>query len=369
MPKLRVGILFGGRSTEHEVSVTSATTVLRALDPGRYVPVLIGIDPDGRWYAAEPEQGLLPEGVIGSVHAAEVTPSLRGGLELLASGGDASARVAPIDIVFPITHGRFGEDGTLQGLLEMAGIAYVGAGVLGSAAAMDKVISKRILRAAGIPVVPCLETTRRDLEREPDAFLDAVERAFPYPVFIKPVNTGSSVGVGKARSREELVRALKDAGRYDLRILVDPGLDARELECAVLGGYDPQASVVGEILPHSDFYDYAAKYVSEETELVIPARIPEATAERIRELAVRAFRATDCWGMARADFFLERGSEDVVLNELNTLPGMTEGSLYWRAWEASGIALPELVNRLIELGLERQRERDGLEVRFRSDSS
>ena len=368
MPKLRVGILFGGRSTEHEVSVTSATTVLRALDPGRYVPVLIGIDQDGRWYAAEPEQGLLPEGVIGSAHAAEVTPSLRGGLELLRSGGDGNALAAPIDIVFPITHGRFGEDGTLQGLLEMAGIAYVGAGVLGSAAAMDKVVSKRILRDAGIPVVPCLETTRHDLEREPDAFLDAVEREFPYPVFIKPVNTGSSVGVGKARSREELVRALKDAGRYDLRILVEPGLDARELECAVLGGYEPQASVVGEILPHSDFYDYAAKYVSEETELVIPARIPEATAERIRELAVRAFRATDCWGMARVDFFLELGSEDVILNELYTLPGMTEGSLYWRAWEVSGIELPELVNRRIELGLERQRERNGLEVRFRSDS-
>jgi len=216
--------------------------------------------------------------------------------------------------------------------------------------------------------VPCLETTRHAFEREPDVFLDAIERAFPYPVFIKPVNTGSSVGVSKARSREELVRALKDAGRYDLRMLVEPGLDARELECAVLGGYDPQASVVGEILPHADFYDYASKYVSEETELVIPARIPEATAERIRELAVRAFRATDCWGMARVDFFLERGSEDVILNELNTLPGMTEGSLYWRAWEASGIALPELVNRLIELGLERQRERNGLEVRFRSSS-
>ncbi len=264
-------------------------------------------------------------------------------------------------------HGRFGEDGTLQGMLDLAGVAYIGAGVLGSAVAMDKVVTKRVLRDAGLPVVPCLETNRHDAERDPDAFLDEVEDAFAYPVMVKPVNTGSSVGVSKASSRDELQRALKDAGRYDLRMLVEPCLNVRELETAVLGGWEPEASVVGEVVSAHEFYDYEAKYVSEETELILPARIPEELSDRIRDIAVRAFRATDCWGMARVDFFFDRDSDQVLLNELNTLPGMTpDGSLYWKAWEATGVALPDLLSRLIELGLERQRERASLEIRFRS---
>jgi D-alanine-D-alanine ligase len=363
VPKLRVGILFGGRSTEHEVSITSATTILHALDPARYEPVLIGVDHDGRWLAANAPTGLLPEAVFSSAAAVEVTPALDAGLGLSERLG--SARVAEIDVLFPIIHGRFGEDGTLQGLLELASVPYVGSGVLASALAMDKVATKRILRDADVPVVPCLDASRREVLRDPGPFIDRVEARFEYPLFAKPVNTGSSVGVTKARDRAELASGLADAARYDLRVLVEPGLDAREVECAVLGGHDPEASVPGEIRTRHDFYDYEAKYVSEETELVLPAPIDESTSERLRELAVRAFRVLGCWGLARVDFFLERASGELLLNELNTLPGMTEGSLYWRAWEASGLALPELVDRLIELALERHRERTELEIRYR----
>jgi D-alanine-D-alanine ligase len=363
VPKLRVGILFGGRSTEHEVSVTSATTILHALDPARYEPVLIGVDHDGRWLAADAGSDLLPEVIFSSSAAVEVTPALHRGLGLLDRPGGAN--VAEIDVLFPIIHGRFGEDGTLQGLLELAPVPYVGSGVLASALAMDKVATKRVLRDAEVPVVPCVDTWRRDVLRDPGPFIDRVEAQFEYPVFAKPVNTGSSVGVMKARDRAELASGLADAARYDLRVLVEPALDAREVECAVLGGHDPEASIPGEIHTRNDFYDYEAKYVSEETELVLPAPLDEATTELLRELALRAFRALGCWGLARVDFFLDRRSGELVLNELNTLPGMTEGSLYWRAWEASGLALPELVDRLIELALERHRERSELEIRYR----
>jgi D-alanine-D-alanine ligase len=365
MPKLRVGLLFGGRSTEHEVSVTSATNVLRALDPARYEAVLIGIDHDGHWYLAEAERGLSPESVFSSANATEVAPTLTAGLSLLRSNGAGSPLRAPLDVVFPITHGRYGEDGTLQGLLELAGVAYVGAGVLASAVCMDKVATKRLLRDAGIPVVDWLDTTSHELQRDPGAFVDAVSDRFGFPCFAKPVNTGSSVGIHKAHSREELSRALADAARYDLRVMVERAIDAREVECSVLGGYRPEVSCVGEIIPSNEFYDYEAKYVSEDTRLVIPAQIPERSAEQIRTYAARAFQVTDCWCMARVDFFLAKKSGEIYLNELNTLPGMTEGSLYWRAWEASGIALPELCHRLIELALERHRERRALELRYR----
>jgi D-alanine-D-alanine ligase len=356
--KLRVGLLFGGRSTEHEVSVTSATTILHALDPARYEPVLLSIDHDGRWRAADPDAGLLPEAVFTSSAAREVAPALERGLRL--------GSTAPLDVIFPIVHGRFGEDGSLQGLLELAGVPYVGAGVLASALAMDKLATKRVLRDVDIPVVPGLDASRRDVLLDPESLIARVEAELDYPVFTKPANTGSSVGISKARDRTALRAGLVEAARYDLRVLVEPGLDAREIECAVLGGHEPEASVPGEIRTRRDFYDYEAKYVSEETELVLPAPLDEETTERLRDLAVRAFRALDCWGMARVDFFLERTSEKLYVNELNTLPGMTEGSLYWRAWEASGVALPELLDRLIELALERHRERAELEIRFTS---
>jgi D-alanine-D-alanine ligase len=364
--KLRVGIVFGGRSTEHEVSVTSATTIFQAMDPARYAPVLIGIDHDGLWRVAEPELALLPEAVFDCPDAAHVRPAIGGGgLELLRADGRA-ALAAPLDAVFPIVHGRGGEDGALQGLLELAGVAYVGAGVAASAVCMDKQLTKRALRDAGIPVVPALEAPRAELLAEPAGFAARAIETCGLPVFVKPSNTGSSVGVEKARDERELRAALQRAARYDHHVLVEPAIDAREIEVAVLGGESPQASVAGEITYQAEFYDYEAKYASDRTRLWIPCDLPDTVTEPLRAAALAAFRALKCWGMARVDFFVERGSGSWYLNELNTLPGFTDGSMYPRLWAQSGIALPELVDRLIELALERARVQSRLLVRFTS---
>jgi len=365
MTKLRVGIVFGGRSTEHEVSVTSATTILHALDPSRYEPVLIGVGHDGAWHVAETESRLRPEAVIGSAESRTSFVGLRAGLELLRRDDAASALARPLDVVFPIIHGRGGEDGSLQGLLELAAIPYVGCGVLSTALCMDKALAKAVLRDAGVPVVPYREISRHAAQLSTSEFAESVEQAFQYPLFVKPTNTGSSVGVQKVRTRAHLHHAIKEAARYDHDVLVEPGVDAREIECAVLGGHAPLASVLGEIRYASEFYDYEAKYASESTQLLIPADVSAPKAEEMRELALVAFHALKCWGMARVDFFLEKRSGRVLLNELNTLPGFTEGSMYPKLWEASGIALPELVDRLIELALERRRETESLEIRFR----
>jgi D-alanine-D-alanine ligase len=363
--KLRVGIVFGGRSTEHEVSVTSATTVFQAMDPARYAPVLLGIDHDGVWRVAEPELALLPEGVFDCADAPRARPAVGAGLELLRPDG-RPALAAPLDAVFPIVHGRGGEDGSLQGLLELAGVPYVGPGVAASALCMDKALSKRVLRDAGLPVVPALEAPHAELLADPGPFVARAIAAYGLPVFVKPSNTGSSVGVEKARGEGALRAALQRAARYDHHVLVEPAIDAREIEVAVLGDDAPQASVAGEITYAADFYDYEAKYASDRTRLWIPADLPDALSEPLRAAAVAAFRALKCWGMARVDFFVERGGGRWYLNELNTLPGFTDGSMYPRLWAASGIALPELVDRLIELALERARVQSRLVVRFTS---
>jgi D-alanine-D-alanine ligase len=360
--KLRVALLFGGISTEHEVSVTSATNILQALDPGRYDPVLIGLDHGGLWRVLE-GAGLPPEAVFESDEAAYAFPSLREGLEFLTGDG-SSALSRRLDVVFPIIHGRGGEDGSLQGLFEVCSIPYVGAGVLSTALCMDKTLSKRALRDVGIPVLPSHEASRPEVLRDPGELIGRVERDFDYPVFVKPSNTGSSVGVVRAADRAELERGIAEAARYDHWVLVEQGVDAREVECAVLGGHDPEGSVLGEIGYRGEFYDYEAKYVSDSTELVIPAPLADALSEQVRSLAVAAFCALKCWGLARVDFFIDRRGEQVYLNELNTLPGFTDGSMYPRLWEASGIAPPELVDRLIELALERRREQDALVTRY-----
>ncbi len=362
-----MAVLFGGRSTEHEVSISSATAVVQALDPTRYESVLVAIDHDGGWSLAEPEAGLLPDAVFGHADAVAAFPTTARGFDLLGAGRDDSALRAPIDVVFPMLHGRGGEDGEIQGLLELSGVAYVGCGVLSSALCMDKVASKRLLREAGLPIIEWLDTTRRAILEQPGPFLDRIEKRFGFPVFVKPANTGSSVGIERASTRRELEAALRNAARYDLQVLAEPALRAREIECAVLGGYEPKCSVPGEIVYRGEFYDYEAKYLSEQTELVLPAPIDEAKALEVRELAERAFRALSCWGMARVDFFLTEDTRDLLVNEVNTLPGFTEGSLYPRAWETTGIPMPELCNRLIELALERQRERAQLETRYRSE--
>jgi D-alanine-D-alanine ligase len=364
MSKLRVGIMFGGRSTEHEVSVTSATTILQALDPARYSPVLIGVAHDGSWHVSEADSELLPAAVIGNTKARSAFAGLRAGLELLRHDDARPALTAPLDVVFPIIHGRGGEDGSLQGMLELAGMPYVGCGVLATALCMDKSQAKAVLRDAGIPVVPSREISRHEALLSTSAFEDAVEDSFTYPLFVKPTNTGSSVGVSKVRTRSHLHHAIKEAARFDHDVLVEPGVEAREIECAVLGGHSPQASQLGEVRYQAEFYDYEAKYGSDQTELIIPADVTPAQAEDMRGYSLAAFRALKCWGMARVDFFLDKRSGQILLNELNTLPGFTDASMYPKLWEASGIALPELVDRLIELALERHRETQSLEIRF-----
>jgi D-alanine-D-alanine ligase len=364
--KQRVAIVFGGRSTEHEVSITSATTILQALDPARYTPLLIGIDHEGQWHVAEAESRLLPETVFTSTAAVKMFPTLGSGLVLSDPRGQQGTLNLPIDVIFPIVHGRGGEDGILQGVFEAAGTPYVGTGVSATALCMDKTLSKRVLRDAGLPVLPSHEIAAHRLEDRVEAFITTIERDFEYPVFIKPSNTGSSVGVSKAMSPEQLRDGIRDAARYDSNVLVEPGLNAREIECAVLGGHRPEGSVLGEIISANEFYDYEAKYVSDDTQLLIPAELSAERSDQIRSLAVTAFKVLKCWGMARVDFFLDQASDQVFINELNTHPGFTDGSMYPRMWEASGIALPELIDRLIELALERHQEQGALEVRFRS---
>lgn len=359
MAKLQVGLVFGGRSVEHEVSIASATSILSALDPSRYAVHLVAVGRDGRWRLGRP--GELPEA---AVRGEEVRlPAVPGEKTLVPVGGDAPA--ARLDVVLPIIHGTGGEDGSLQGFLELAGVPYVGAGVLGSALAMDKEVSKRLLRAAGLPVVPGVCVRADALGPGTDAEVRRAVSELGLPAFVKPASLGSSVGISKARTREELKSALFEAARYDLKILVEKAVDGRELEVAVLGNEEPEASVPGEIVPQAEFYDYEAKYASEDTELRVPAPVEEAQAETMRRLALEAYRALEGAGLARVDFFLERGSGRLLVNEVNTLPGFTEGSMYPRLWEATGLPYPALLDRLIELALERDRRRSTLERTYR----
>jgi D-alanine-D-alanine ligase len=364
MSKVRVGIVFGGRSTEHEVSVASAAAILNALDRKRYAPVLIGVAHDGVWHVAEADSGRTPDAVIGDPGSRTSFAGMRAGLELLRRDDAKPALAEKLDVIFPIIHGRGGEDGSLQGLLEMAEIPYVGCGVLATALCMDKALAKSVLRDAGIPVLPYRETSRHDALLSTAEFEDALEAAFPYPLFVKPTNTGSSVGVQKVRTRAHLHHAIKEAARYDHDVLVEPGVEAREIECAVLGGHAPQASQLGEVRYAAEFYDYEAKYASASTQILIPADVTPAQTEEMRRLALAAFRALKCWGMARVDFFLEKRTGKVFLNELNTLPGFTDQSMYPKLWEATGISLPELADRLIELAFERRRETASLEIKY-----
>jgi D-alanine-D-alanine ligase len=364
--KTRVLILFGGRSAEHEVSLMSARNVFLALDRTRFEPVLVGIDKQGRW-RLEPESTLLaaagdPRGL--ALRAAG--PELRVPVHPEPSALEASDRplIGPDDVVFPMLHGTYGEDGTVQGLLELADVAYVGAGHLGSAIGMDKEVAKRLLAQAGLPVVPWRLCTAHDVRRDLDAVVAAVAE-LGYPLFVKPANAGSSVGVSKVKTPSALVPALHAALGYDRKVLVEAAVDAREIECAVLGNDEPQASVPGEIVvSHPDgFYSYDAKYVDPDGAIwKIPADISPETAERVRTLSVRVFRALELAGMARVDFFLDRGSGALYVNEVNTLPGFTAISMYPKMWEASGLSPTALVTRLIELAIERRRERRALKT-------
>jgi D-alanine-D-alanine ligase len=390
--KIRVGILFGGKSSEHEVSIASANSVVDALDKDKYEPILLGIDRQGHWLAtpetarqligrrdeAMPTGGTQTE-ELAQTATAEPSPDTTGSTRMeeahasgvvslvtSTAGSRLSLRQSPldaVDVVFPILHGPMGEDGTVQGLLELADIPYVGAGVAASAVGMDKQLLKTIFRAHGLPVVDFVTVIRRQWERGRDELVDAIEAALTYPVFVKPANMGSSVGINKARNREQLIAGIDIAAQYDRKILVEQGINAREVECSVLGNDNPLVSVVGEVRTwQRDFYDYVAKYTEGEADLIIPADIATETAEEVRALALRAYRAIDCAGMARADFFLERDSGKVFLSELNTIPGFTKFSMYPKLWEASGVSYAELIDRLITLALERytDKKRSGL---------
>jgi len=348
--RLRVGILFGGRSGEHEVSLASAASVIRGLDPDKYEAVPIGISKEGHWFVGSAAQKMLPEVLKAGkrvVMAADPTEAALIPLDRSAAGGGQR-----LDVVFPVMHGTFGEDGTIQGLLDLAGLPFVGAGVLGSAIGMDKDISKRLLQAAHIPVVPWITVHRADWERDPKAVRKAVESKFHYPVFVKPATLGSSVGMSKVHSRAELAAALDLAAEFAMKILVERAVSAREIEVSVLGNHDPRASVPGEIVPHREFYDYTAKYLEEGTALLIPAKLKPAQTKKIQQLAVTAFRTLELTGMARVDFFLEKKGGQLFLNEVNTIPGFTSISMYPKMWEASGLPFRELIDRLIALALE-----------------
>jgi D-alanine-D-alanine ligase len=401
--KIRVGILFGGRSGEHEVSLLSAASVVNAIDKTKYEVVPIGITKDGRWLTAEHAERLL-KGEAGQVASAthpatdpstqpasfragdpEATPGAavlatgesvvvppeparRGtGSGLTAFQTDANLRRAAdrainVDVIFPVLHGTFGEDGTIQGLLELADIAYVGAGVLGSSAGMDKDIMKSLFRAVSLPIVKHVTVFRGNFEREPKKVEKLVESKLQYPVFVKPANLGSSVGISKAHDRKELGPAIAEAAKFDRKIVIEEGVGgkrnkAREIECAVLGNDDPKASIAGEIVPCKEFYDYDAKYLVEGSEPIIPAKITKAEMKLVQSLAIKAFQAVDCTGLARVDFLMDPKSRKIFVNEINTMPGFTAISMYPKMWAASGLAYTELIDRLIQLGIERHEDK------------
>ena len=362
MKRLRVGVLFGGRSTEHEVSILSAQSIIAAMDPQRFEAVPLYIDKEGRWLTGDSLKRLVSNAAAREYVYLPPDPTQHSLVPAYSgapspSGGVQGGGIPVLDVVFPVFHGLNGEDGTIQGVLELANLPYVGAGVLGSALGLDKIYMKRAFAAAGLPVVDYLPTTRRQYERDPDAFIALVEERIGYPCFTKFANSGSSVGTTKAHNRAELVEGLRLASTFDRKLLVERAVDARELEISVLGNDEPEASVVGEVVPAHEFYDYDAKYLDEGSRLLIPAPVDDAVAQEARSMAVRAFQSVDAAGMARVDFFMERTTGRLLLNELNTIPGFTRISMYPKLWEASGLPYPKLIERLVELAIERFNDR------------
>ncbi len=356
--KIRVGLVFGGRSGEHEVSLASARSVMANLDSSRYEIIPIGITKSGTWLVGD-----QPTRELGSStpeeHTTAVTltgdPTLRRLVPL--EGSEPLRANGALDVIFPVLHGTYGEDGTLQGLLEMANVAYVGCGVLGAALGMDKEKMKLVFSAVGLPHIEYVTCRRNEWERSPETVVQVIEQSLGYPCFIKPANLGSSVGINKAHDSAELERALEVAASYDRKIVIERGIECRELECAVLGNDEPVVSVVGEVIASGEFYDYNAKYIDGKSRVLIPADLPQDVAEEVRSQALKAFLALDLSGLARVDFFLERGTNKVYINEVNTLPGFTEISMYPKLWEASGLPYKQLLDRLIELAIERHADK------------
>ena len=356
--KLRVVVIFGGRSGEHEVSLISAASIIRALDRQKYEIIPVAITKEGRWLTSSQATKLLPHEVV--ARATENVALLGDPTQHALVHFDDDVRLTerrPVDVVFPVLHGPYGEDGTIQGLLELADIPYVGCGVLASAAGMDKDVMKRLFREAGLPIVNYLCVTRAVWEREPERVSKQVMKEIGLPAFVKPANLGSSVGITKVKRRNQLKAAMDVAAQYDRKILVERAITGREVEVSVLGNDEPMASLPGEIIAGAEFYDYTNKYLSDAAQLIIPAKLSKRLTTTVQQYAIRAFQAIDGSGMARVDFFIERSTNRVIVNEINTIPGFTSISMYPKLWEASGISYSELVDRLIQLALERHREK------------
>lgn len=374
LKKTKVGILFGGRSAEHEVSIVSAQSIAKALDPEKYEAILIGINKEGQWLLPGESNSLLKLSgndvrqvkIAEDARSVTLLPYQASDCMIDVASGSHKSSNPKIDVIFPVLHGTYGEDGTMQGLLELANIPYVGSGVLGSAIGMDKEIAKVLFAAAGIPVVPFISLRKHQFEKSPEESIAKAIRQFGFPFFIKPANMGSSVGVHKIKSETECLAKFKNAFLYDTKILIEKAIDARELECSVLGNDHPQASVVGELSATHEFYSYEAKYVDPSgAEYSIPAKgLSPQQSEKIREFAVRAFTAIECRGMARVDFFLDRKTGEIYLNEINTIPGFTQISMYPKMWEASGVPYKELLSRLVQLAVERHREKSQLKTSY-----
>ena len=366
--KLRIAVLFGGRSGEHEVSLMSARSVLSVLDPARYEVFQVGITHEGVWLTGENACDLMEKGDMKDLTQCAILPDpSRPGLYVLnlIQGALSLELLTTLDVIFPVLHGTYGEDGTMQGLFELADLAYVGAGVTGSSVGMDKGVFKDVMRANHIPTVESIIVLRSEIKKNIDDVIHRAEELSVYPLFVKPANLGSSVGISKCNNRSDLGEGLLEAAAYDRRVLIERGVDAHEIEVSVLGNDTPQASIPGEVLPSREFYSYESKYVDGTSSLLIPAPLPVEVSSQIRQMAIHSYTAIDCAGMARIDFFVEKATGSIYLNELNTIPGFTSISMYPKLWEATGLSYPKLVDRLVELALERKVDRDCTERRFR----
>ena len=366
--KLRVGIIFGGRSGEHEVSYCSATSIINAIDKNKYTVIPIGITKQGKWISPQETARALQSGKIEGKSSVVLLsdPSSKALIYIDSNQGlNKSPDLEKLDVIFPVLHGPYGEDGTVQGLLELANIPYVGAGVAASAISMDKDLMKIIFQQKGLPVLKWLTIKRKEWQVDRVETLSLVQKNFEYPLFVKPTNLGSSVGITKVHEKEELEKAIDLASSYDRKILIEQGLEeAREIECSVLGNDEPRASIVGEVRPAGEFYDYDSKYIDKETQLIVPADLPDEVSQEVQEIALRAFKAVDAAGMARVDFFVSKKENKIYLSEINTIPGFTSVSMYPRLWEASGIPYSELISRLIQLALERHQDKNQNKISY-----
>lgn len=359
--KIKVGLIFGGRSGEHEVSFCSASSIIKAIDKDKYTVVPIGITKEGRWISPRDSELALQSGRIEGKGTVTLLSNPSGTALVRIDNNqrlDKSSTLEKLDVIFPVLHGPYGEDGTVQGLLELADIPYVGAEVAASAISMDKDLMKTIFQQKDLPILKWLTIKRKEWQKDKEKILSIIQNNFEYPLFVKPTNLGSSVGITKVHKKEELDKAINLAASYDRKILIEEGLEeVREIECGVLGNDEPQVSVVGEVRPAGEFYDYDSKYIDEKTQLIVPTDLPEEVSGKVQQIALLAFKAVDAAGMARIDFFVSKKENKIYLSEINTIPGFTSNSMYPRLWEASGIPYPELIDQLIQLALERHQDK------------